>query len=342
MTGRIAVLLLFSLTTAFAQINTASQELVRRVRVRVALPNHAQCDPSTRVVLNGNSGFTVTGSSVNNECVAEFTDLPATRYRVSITGANITNADDGEIEIDPVIMQDVEVRARYTHGSAPNYGVGASSFVSVRDLAAPSSAAKEFDKAEKLIAKQDWTKALERLRKGLAIYPEDAAAYNNLGAVYSHMGNTSEAREALKKALALDDHLSQAYVNLGRLSFLDKDYPAVESLLNKALTLAAQKADVFTLLAYAQLSNQHFDQAIATGQQAHSGRLDQHAYLHVVAANAYEQQKKIGDSISQLELYLNEEPTGWRADKVREALATLQARVSAQAQQRSISAETQR
>jgi len=77
MTGRIAVLLLVSLTAAFAQINTASQELVRRVRVRVALPNHAQCDSSTRIVLNGNSGFTVLGSSVNGECIAEFTDLPA-------------------------------------------------------------------------------------------------------------------------------------------------------------------------------------------------------------------------------------------------------------------------
>jgi len=247
---------------------------------------------------------------------------------VSVTGGDLTNADDGEIEINPVIMQDVEVRARYTGRSAPNYGVGASSFVSVRDLAAPSSAAKEFDKAERLIAKQEWTKALDRLHKGLKIYPNDAAAYNNLGAVYSHMGNTSEAREALKKALDLDDHLSQAYVNLGRLSFLDKDYVGAESFFNKAMTLASQNADVFMLLAYAQLSDQHFDQAITTSQQAHSSRLDQHAYLHVVAANAYEQQKKIGDSISQLEQYLNEEPTGWRADKVREALATLRTRVS--------------
>jgi len=329
MTGRIAVLLLFSLATAFAQINTASQELVRRVRVRVALPNHAQCDPSTRVVLTANSGFTVTRGSVNNECVAEFTDVPATRYRVTVSGGDITNADDGEIEIDPVIMQDVEVRARYTHASAPNYGVAASSFVSVRDLAAPSSAAKEFDKAERLIAKQDWPKALERLRKGLAIYPNDASAYNNLGAVYSHMGNTSEAREALQKALSLDDHLSQAYVNLGRLSFLDKDYAGAESLLNKALALAAQDADVFTLLTYAQLSEQHLDQAIATSERAHSSRLNRHAYLHVLEANAYEQERKVGDSISQLQLYLNEEPTGWRADKVREALATLQTRASA-------------
>jgi len=329
MTGRTAVLLLFSLTAAFGQTNLGSQELARRVRVHVALPNHAQCDSSTRVTLTANSGFTVSRSSVNSECIAEFTNLPATRYRVTVTGGDIANADDGEIEINPSITKEIEVRARYTGRSVSNYGVAASSFVSVRDLAAPSSATKEFDKAERLIAKQDWTKAMERLRKGLAIYPNDAAAYNNLGAVYSHMGNTSEAREALQKALSLDDHLSQAYVNLGRLSFLDKDYAGAESLLNKALSLAPQDAEVFTLLAYAQLSNQHLDQAIATSQRAHASRLDRHAYLHVVAANAYEQQGKIGDSISQLELYLNEEPTGWRSDKVREAVATLQTRASA-------------
>jgi len=281
------------------------------------------------VVLTGNSGIPVSRSSVNSDCVAEFTNLPAARYRVSVTGTDITNADDGEIEINPSITRDVEVRARYTGRSVPNYGVAASSFVSVRDLAAPSSATKEFDKAERLIAKQDWTKAVERLRKGLAIYPNDASAYNNLGAVYSHLGNNAEAREALQKALSLDDHLSQAYVNLGRLSFLDKDYAGAESLLSKALSLAPQDAEVFTLLAYAQLSDQHFDQAIETSQRAHSSGLDRHAYLHVVAANAYEQERKPGDSISQLELYLKEEPTGWRSDKVREAIATLQTRASA-------------
>src|SRR5205823_2886068 len=108
-----------------------------------------------------------------------------------------------------------EVQARHTEDSDPNSWARHASFISVSELGVPSNAAKEFDKASRLIAKQDWAKATDRLQKGLAIYPRYAAGYNNLGAVLSHQGNNAQARQALEKAVALDDHLAPAYVNLG-------------------------------------------------------------------------------------------------------------------------------
>jgi Flp pilus assembly protein TadD len=168
------------------------------------------------------------------------------------------------------------------------------------------------------------------LHKGLAIYPKYAAGYNNLGAAYSHLGNNAQAREALQQAITLDDRLAPAYVNLGRLSFLEKDYSSAESLLTKAVTMApAENADELFLLAYAQLADQHLDQALQTSRQGHEAKLDHHAYLHLVAANAYEQQNKIAPSISELQTYLSEEPNSPRGEKVRSAIATLQAQVAA-------------
>lgn len=213
------------------------------------------------------------------------------------------------------------------HG--PTYWAPAASFISASDLGMPSNAAKQFEKADRLIAKQEWTKATERLRKGLAIYPGYAAAYNNLGALYSHLGYNGEAREALEKAIALDDHLAPAYVNLGRLSFVENDFPSAESLLTKAIRLApVQDADELFLLAYAQLTDHHLDDALQTSRQGHREKLDRHASLHLLSANAYEQQNRIPDCIAELQLYLSEEPNGFSAEKVRRALATLQARAS--------------
>ena len=201
--------------------------------------------------------------------------------------------------------------------------------ISVANLGMPPNAAREFEKADRLIAKREWAKASERLRKGLAIYPGDAAAYNNLGALYSYLGNNSEARAALQKAIAIDDHLAAAYVNLGRLSFLENDFPSAESLLGKALSLARpQSAAELLLLSYAQLNDYHLGEAIQTSRQAHAAKLDQHASLHLVAANAYEQENRINDCIAELQQYLGEEPSGSSAEKVRGALATLQARAS--------------
>jgi len=326
MTDRLIAVVLLLLGTSFAQFGS---EVVARLRVRVAFADHAPCDSSTHVVLTGAMGFALAQGSVNGECVAEFFDVPAGRYRVSVNGGDATNADDGNVEVNSVINQDLEVRAKHTESDASHWAKGAV-FVSVRDLGVPSNAAKEFEKANRLIGKQDWTKATERLDKGLALYPKYAAGFNNLGAAYSHMGKNAQAREVLLRAIALDDRLAPAYVNLGRLCFLEKDYAGAESFLTKAQSLApAANADQLLLLAYAQLSDQHLDQALATSRQGHLAQFNQHAFLHLVAARAYELQHKIADSVAELQTYLLEDPNGIQADKVKQALATFQAQTAA-------------
>ena len=304
--------------------------MVGRLRVRVAFGDHAPCDSSTRVVLTGPMGFALAEGSVNGECTAEFSDVPSGRYRVTVRGADAANADEGDVEVNSAVAQELEVRAKHTENSDSSSWTAHATFVSVKDLGVPSNAAKEFEKASRLIAKQDWAKATERLQKGLALCPNYATGYNNLGAVYSYLGNNAQAREALQQAISLDDRLAAAYVNLGRLSFLEKDYSAAESLLTRAVSLApAENADELFLLAYSQLTDHHLDQAVQTSRQGHAARLNHHAYLHLVAANAYEQQSKITDSMSELEVYLSEEPNGIRSEKVRKALATFQAQTAA-------------
>lgn len=275
-------------------------------------------------------GFALAEGPVNGECTAEFFDVPSGRYRVTVQGADASNADEGDVEVNSVVTQDLEVRAKHTEDSDPSAWTAHASFISVKDLGVPSNAAKEFEKASRLIAKQDWAKATERLQKGLALYPNYATGYNNLGAVYSFLGNNAQAREALQQAISLDDRLAPAYVNLGRLSFLEKDYPAAESLLTRAISLApTENAEELFLLAYSQLTDHHLDQALQTSRQGHTANLNHHAYLHLVAANACEQQSKIADSMSELEAYLSEEPNGVRSEKVRKALATFQAQTAA-------------
>ena len=327
MTGRLAVLLLL-LGTASAQFNAGSPATVGRVRVRIALPDHAACDPSMRVELTGSAGFAFAENALNGECVAEFVDVPAGSYRVTIIGANVATVGDGDVEIGAVVTQEVEVQARRTGTANAMAGIPSSAFVSVHDLGVPSSAQKEFEKANHLIARQEWTKAIDRLRKAIAIYPNYASAYNNLGATYSHLGNTMQARDALQKAISLNDHLAPAYMNMGRLSFTAQDFAAVESFIGKALSLAAPDTEELTMLAYAQLSDRHLDQAIETSHRAHTSQLGRHAFLHLVAARADEMENKISDSIAELQQFLSEEPVGSRTEEVRTSLATFQAQAA--------------
>lgn len=331
MTDRLIAVVLLLLGTACAQLQSDSSDMVRRLRVRVTFGDHDPCDSSTRVVLTGAMGFALAEGPVNGECTADFFDVPSGRYRVEVRGSDATNADDGDVEVNSVITQDVEVRARHSEHPDPNQWVSHASFISVTELAVPPAAVKEFQKANKLMAKQDWARAAERLQKGLAIYPKCAPAYNSLGGTYFHRGDHAQARQALERAIALDDHFAPAYANLGRLSFMEKDYPAAESFLSKAINLApAADVDVLSMLAYAQVTDHHPDLAIATSRQAHA-KFGQHAYLHLIAANAYEQQHRIADSVSELRVFLAEEPTDPKAEKVKTAIATLQAQMTSQA-----------
>jgi tetratricopeptide (TPR) repeat protein len=59
-------------------------------------------------------------------------------------------------------------------------------------------------------------KAAEAYKKALALKPDDAALYNQLGNVYGAEGKVPEATEALTKAAQLDPQMAaKAYYNLG-------------------------------------------------------------------------------------------------------------------------------
>ena len=326
MTGRSLLPFLLFVGVSSAQIDRGPAESVVRVRVRVEFSDHAPCGTSMRVQLSGNSGVPLAQSSVSGECIAEFFDVPPGRYRATVTGNDVANGDEGDVEIGSVIVQEVEVKARRKADSAGDMTVAA--FISVSHLGIPASAAKEFDKANHLIARQDWPNATKRLQRAVAMYPNYAAAYNNLGAAYSRMGSIADARTALQQAISLNDHLAAAYVNLARVDILEKDFPDAESLLDKASSLGPPDANQFKLLAYAQIMDRRFDQAIDTAHRAHVSQVSAHAFLHLAAAHAYEQERKIGDAMAELQTYLSEEPAAPRADEVRRAIATLQTQLA--------------
>jgi Flp pilus assembly protein TadD len=196
--------------------------------------------------------------------------------------------------------------------------------VSAADLNIPENAKKEFDKASDLMAAEKWPKALEHLQKAIAIYPKYVAAYNNVGVVYARLGNRELERDALKKAIELDSHFAPAFTNLARMSITDHDYPEAETLLNKAETDDPNDATVLTLLANVQLLNRHYDDAIASAHKAHAIPQSSHSLVHYVAARAFTHKNLVADAKSELEIFLQEEPAGPRAEAARKEMAQLE------------------
>jgi tetratricopeptide (TPR) repeat protein len=316
------LLLVWLLSPAVAQFRTGN------LKVRVTFTDGRPCNVSVHVELMGSASTTRVAEGYTNDTgMIEFNNVEIGNYHLIVSGRGIEDTDSGLFEVDPrktsQFLYVAVKRAR--DDEQPNVNTAGTSTVAATALNIPENAAKEFDKATALMAKQDWKKAIERLKKALAIYPQYAAAYNNLGVVYARLGDRNHEREALQKSISLNDHFAPAFVNLARMAITDRDFPVAEAFLDKAAGMEPANSQNLVLLANVELLDRHYDQAIATCRKVHALAQESHALVHYIAARAFEHENRISDAVAEFQIFLSEEPSGERAEAVRKELAGLQA-----------------
>lgn len=311
MKGR-AFLILLAVTSAAAQ--RLPDNANQAVRVHLASPD-GSCDTSARITLAGEAGPSFEGSE-SSQCDVEFVNVPEGSYRVELSSREFTSADvSSNIFVSSAGPANFDIRLRRTSTSEYT-GISSSAFISAADLAVPARARKQFDKANELLRRQELQAALQKLDKAIHIYPQYAAAYNNLAVIYSKLGDRAREDEALRKALSIKPDFALAYVNVGRMDLKANDVSGADAALTKAAQSDPADAVTLILLSYSKFLEKQFDAAIATSRKAHE--LQQpHAFAHRVAARAFEEEKKGGNAIAELEMFLKEEPDGPRSDAAR-------------------------
>jgi tetratricopeptide (TPR) repeat protein len=202
------------------------------------------------------------------------------------------------------------------------------STVAVADLHVPDRARKEYEKALIPIQKEDWTNAKEHLLKATAIYPDYAAAYNDLGAVYARLGDRIREREALQEAIRVNHRFVPAYVNLAKLDVADRNFTDAETLLTSAVAADPKNAQNLMLLANVELLAGHFSAAITNCRKVHSLPHESQALTHYIAARALQQQNKPADALSEFQTFLDEEPSGSVTEAAQKEMAVLESTVA--------------
>jgi tetratricopeptide (TPR) repeat protein len=293
----------------------AGQNL-HRVKLRLSFPN-GQCDRTARVRLT-RMGGKIADRTPDDRCEVDFPGLPSGTYQVEVSGQSF-----------PAMEQQIsaangttDFELKVTAGDGPANLPQGSPVVSTTALQIPAKALKEFQNSNDLIRRGDFPKAIQSLNRAIALYPSYAAAYNNLGAAYQRMGDLGKERAALERAVELDHHLAAAYLNLGRMDIADSDFSAAEDKLNKAAADNPSDPMALVLLSYCQFKDQHVEEAIETARRAHS-LAGEHSSVHLVAAKAFEQKRDARGATRELELFLNEEPTGERAEQAKKDLDVL-------------------
>lgn len=312
MKSRVLVVLFLLAGSAAAQFDRGSSG---HVHVRFTFANGV-CYPFTHVQLIGANGL-LGERMPDDQCEVDFASVPAGTYHVKASGQNLSDTDS--LIATAAWSADLLVHVRPP--AEPERGIKApvDSLVSAADLAVPAKAKKDFVKATELASREDFAKAIQALHHAIAIYPAFAGAYNNLGVLYQRLGDPVQERDSLQKAIDIDDHYVLAFLNLGRMRIRAQDFAGAEVPLRRAAALAPNDPMPLLLLAFSQLMERRFDEAVATSRRAHSLGIS-HALVHRIAARALEQQGQTTSAAAELESFLSEEPSGSRSGEARKEL----------------------
>jgi len=312
------LLLALPLSPAAAQLKTGN------LHVSVTYPDDRVPDGQMKIgLINESNGNQIAQTFTNDHGQAQFLGVAIGNYQVTVSGQAIQTTQSETFEVDARRgAQSIFVRVKPAAGNSESKASNAT--VSASDLKVPEKASKEFDKATKMIAKQEWQKAIDQLNKALALYPSYAEAYTNLGVVYSRLGDSDKERDALHKAIAANDHFAPALVNLARMEMKENNFAGAEVHLRQATAADPTDARTLALLAQVQLLDRHYEDAIASAGKVHTMSHGSYPLVHYVAARACERLNRLSDAVTELKLFLTEEPLGERAAAARQEMAAIQ------------------
>ena len=164
--------------------------------------------------------------------------------------------------------------------------------------------------------------AVEKLKKAVAVAPEDEDAHYNLGIALAAAGQTGEARREYEKALEIFPDYGEAHNNLGNLLMNQNEFAEAVTHFQNALAIAPENPIAENNLGTA-LARQgkvaealpHFSEAIRLKSDYLEARLN--------LANGYMTLSRLDEAAQELNTVLRLNPAFEPAQK---ALARLRAR----------------
>ncbi len=244
-------------------------------------------------------------------------------------GGNAMEAQFARLDFAQMYL---EQQNRAARDREQNQKLVAEGTVSVLDLAAPGKAVNEFNKAAALLTQQHSKQAIPHLQKAIAAYPKFVSAHNDLGLAYMELEDSENARSEFEKAVSLDDKFPGSFLNLGRLALMQKDFARAKALLERAASLRPRKADVLTVLAYAENGAGQYQRAIETAGRVHALEHKGMANVHYIAASAAISLDDFPTAQRELEFFVREDPANPLAPIAHQDLAVLARRQNQPAQ----------
>jgi Tetratricopeptide repeat len=237
---------------------------------------------------------------------------------------------------DPADMTGIEVGTLYLNRLA---GVTGSS-ISVTSLLVPNGARKEFDKGDKEVRSNHLDRARQHLEKAVTQYDKYAAAWNELGNLYSTSRESEKSRQAFEKSIAADPHYIPPYLGLATLELQNQEFELAVETAGRALGLDPSIGVGNFIQAIGNFNLNRLDAAEKSALMAEKGPHQNMSDLHALHAEILMRKQDYSNAAAQMRAYLKESPQGRFADQIKKDLQQIEKSV-ADADSKSDSAQPQ-
>ena len=192
--------------------------------------------------------------------------------------------------------------------------------ISTTSLLVPGGARKEFEKGDKEARSNRSKAAIQHLEKAVSEYESYAAAWYELGTVYSATQQTDKAHQAFEKAITADPNYIPPYVSLSALELKNQEYEDAVDTAAKALGLDPTIEIARFIQAVGNFNLNRLDEAEKNARELEKKPHQNIPQLHVLLADLLLQKQEYAGAAAEMRTYLREFPDGERAGEVRKKL----------------------
>ena len=192
----------------------------------------------------------------------------------------------------------------------------------------PAAATAKFERALDFLSKKKTAQAVKELEEALGIFPNYFMAALQLGLTYVETEDYQRAIPPLVKAIEVNSKAAPAYLALGIASFnLGRADLALDAL-QRAKGLDEKSFRVHFYLGLTLLEMNRLDEAEAALKLSYQlGGAQKAASAHLYLASVYTKRGQNRQAIEALEAYLRDSPKAANADRVKEAITNLKAKL---------------
>jgi len=238
--------------------------------------------------------------------------LPGFRSSSVLIPAGDVGSGAGTVNVGTIVLERVE----RTQGAT----------VSATNLNAPKDAKKAYDKGHHAIENNKLPEAQQNLEKAVELYPQYAAAWQDLGWVYAQQNQLDKARNAFTQARAADGMFVPAYVGLSSVAVRESKWAEAAEFSARATQLDGvdfPAAFYYNSLANYRLGN--LEQAEKSARKAETlGAERNFPQLSLLLGMMLANRQEYAEAAEHLRAYLKAAPTAPNAEKVRQRLSEVE------------------